>query len=146
MSLSTEATLGLNGLLYDNSNWANIGDATGLRGATGAGNFYMSLHTASPGVGGDQTTNEIAYTGYARIAIPRDGSVIDGTVNPVALLADVVFGLMTAGAGGTITHVAIGTASSGAGHLVQIFTFTPNILVTNGIRPRVLAGNMSTTS
>lgn len=146
MSLSTEAINGLNALLYDNTDWANIGNAGGLRGSTAAGNFYMQLHTASPGVGGNQSTNEISYTGYTRIPIPRDGSIIDGTVNPVALLSNIDFGLMTGGAGGTVTHASIGTASSGAGHLVQIFTVTPNIVVSNGVTPRLTAGNMSTTS
>src|SRR5205807_2196218 len=115
-------------------------DGAGLQPSGAAGNFYAGLYTASPGVGGNQSTNEISYTGYGRIAIPRNGSVLDGTVNPVALLADLVFGAMTAGAGGTVTHVAIGTASAGAGHLVEIFTATPNIAVANGVTPRVLAG------
>lgn len=145
-TLSTEACLRLNAHLYNNSNFADVGDATGLRGSTSAGNFYAALHTSSPGVGGSQNTNEISYTGYSRIAIPRDGTVLDGSTNPVALLSDLVFGLMTAGAGGTATHMSIGSASSGAGHLTQIFTLTPNIAVANGVTPRVLAGNVSTTS
>lgn len=48
--------------LFANADWANIGDATGLRGSSTAGSLYLSLHTSSPGEAGDQTTNEISYT------------------------------------------------------------------------------------
>ena len=61
-------------LMFNNSNVANVGDATGLRGSTVAGSLYISLHTADPGEAGDQTTNEIAYTGYARVAVARSGA------------------------------------------------------------------------
>ncbi len=44
-------------LEFINSNFANVGDATGLRGSSTAGSDYLSLHTADPGVGGSQTTS-----------------------------------------------------------------------------------------
>jgi hypothetical protein len=49
-------------LLFTNLDWALIGDAAGLQNSATAGNLYLSLHTSSPGTGGSQTTNEIAYT------------------------------------------------------------------------------------
>lgn len=49
-------------LLFANTTWANIGDATGLPGSAVAGSFYLSLHTASPAESGSQTTNEVSYT------------------------------------------------------------------------------------
>jgi hypothetical protein len=49
-------------LLFNNTTWANVGDATGIVGSTGAGSLYLSLHTSSPGTGGNQATNEIAYS------------------------------------------------------------------------------------
>ena len=30
---------------------------------------YVSLHTATPGAGGDQTTNEATFGSYARVAV-----------------------------------------------------------------------------
>lgn len=48
--------------LFANANWANIGDAAGLLASAAAGSIYLSLHTASPGEAGNQTTNEIGYT------------------------------------------------------------------------------------
>jgi hypothetical protein len=53
-------------LVFNNTNASLIGDATGLRGSTTAGSLYLSLHTADPGEAGNQSTNEIAYTSYAR--------------------------------------------------------------------------------
>lgn len=55
------ATLFLNNLLV-NLAWANVGDAAGIQPSAAAGSLYLSLHTASPGEGGTQTTSEIAYT------------------------------------------------------------------------------------
>jgi hypothetical protein len=46
-------------LIFNNTNFANVGDATGVRGSTTAGSLYLSLHTADPGEAGDQTTSEI---------------------------------------------------------------------------------------
>ena len=34
-------------------------------------NLYLALHTADPGEAGDQTTSEISYTGYTRLAVLR---------------------------------------------------------------------------
>ena len=49
-------------LIFNNTTWANIGDATGIVGSTAAGSLYLSLHTATPAETGDQTTNELSYT------------------------------------------------------------------------------------
>ena len=55
------ATLFLDHLL-NNTNWANVGDATGLLASGADGNLYLSLHTASPGQTGNQATSEVSYT------------------------------------------------------------------------------------
>jgi hypothetical protein len=61
-SMTDEAAEAFLTLLLTNIDWANIGDAGGLQNSASAGDLYLSLHTASPGVGGDQETNEISYT------------------------------------------------------------------------------------
>ena len=100
-------------------------------------NLYVSLHTADPGEAGDQTTNEIAYTGYARIAVARTSGGWTVTNNSVSPVAAITFGAMTAGVGGTVTHFGIGTAASGTGKLLfgSGCTVTPNIVVNNGVTP-----------
>lgn len=104
-------------LIFNNTNIANVGDATGLRGSTVAGSLYLSLHTADPGEAGDQTTNEVAYTGYARVAVARSGAGFIVTGNSVSPAANVDFGACTA-APATYAYWAIGTAASGAGKIL----------------------------
>ncbi len=124
-------------LLFKNTNYALVGDATGLRGSTTAGSFYVSLHTADPGEAGDQTTSETAYTGYARVAVARSGAGWVVTTNSVSPAANVDFGECTAAAGAAITHFGVGTASSGAGALLYKGTLTPNVTMAVGVIPRV---------
>ena len=104
-------------LIFNNTNIANVGDATGLRGSTAAASLYLSWHTADPGEAGDQTTNEVAYTGYARVAVARSGAGFTVTGNSVSPAANVDFGQCTASPA-TYAYWAIGTAASGAGKIL----------------------------
>lgn len=124
---------------FNNATVPDIGDATGLRGSTVAGSFYLSLHTADPGEAGTQATSEISYTGYARVAVARSSAGFTVTGNTVTLTANADFGKMTAGTGGTVTHFVVGKASSGATVVQYRGTVTPNIAVANGIIPRLEA-------
>lgn len=105
-------------LLFNNTNVANVGDATGLRGSSTVGNLYVSLHTADPGEAGDQTTNEISYTGYARVAIARTSGGFTVTGNQASLTAAVQFGQRSDVGSTEALYFGIGTASSGAGVLL----------------------------
>lgn len=103
-------------LVFLNTNIANIGDATGLRGSTAAGSLYVALHTADPGEAGTQATSEATYTGYARVAVARTsgGWTVSGTApTQVANAALVTFGNCTAGSN-VLTHFSVGHTSSGA--------------------------------
>lgn len=97
-------------------------------GSTPLTNLYVSLHTADP-TAGDQTTNEISYTGYSRVAVARTSGGFTVAADSVSPAAAIIFGAMTAGAGGTVTHFAIGTLASGAGKILYAGTVTPNIPV-----------------
>lgn len=130
-------------LLFENTNVANIGDATGLRGSSTAGNLYVSLHTSDPGEAGDQTTNEVAYTSYARVAVARTSSGWTITGNAAALDADVTFPAGTGGSG-TATNWGLGTASSGAGFLLYKGAISPNIVCGDGVTPQLAAGTIVT--
>lgn len=130
-------------LVFNNTNAANIGDATGLRGSSSAGSLYLSLHTSDPGEAGDQTTNEIAYTSYARVAVARSGAGFTVTGGAIALAANADFPAGTGGSG-TATHFGIGTASSGAGVLLYKGAISPNIVCGDGVTPRINAGTVVT--
>lgn len=120
--------------ILNNANIASIGDATGLRGSSAAGNLYASLHTADPGEAGNQTTNEATYTSYARVAVARDGTGWTVTGNSASPQASIDFPEATGGSE-TITHVAIGTDSTGTGKLIASGTVSPNISVSSGVTP-----------
>jgi hypothetical protein len=123
--------------ILNNDDIANIGDATGLRGSSTAGNLYLSLHTSSPGDAGSQTTNEIAYTSYARVAVARTGAVWTVTANSAVLASPPAAFPAGTGGSGTATHFGLGTASSGAGVLLYHGAITPNIVCGDGVTPRI---------
>lgn len=102
-------------LIFNATAIANLADNAA---SSPLANLYLSLHTADPGAGGDQTTSEIAYTGYARVAVARSGGGWTVTANSVSPAANIDFGKMTAGTPGTAYYAAIGTASSGAGKII----------------------------
>lgn len=122
--------------IFTNNDIANVGDATGLRGSTSAGNLYLSLHTSDPGEAGDQTTNETAYTSYARVAVARSGSGFTVSGNSVSPASTVSFPACTGGTA-TITHFGIGTAASGTGVLLFKGAVSPNISVSSGVTPQL---------
>ena len=123
-------------LLFNNTNVANVGDATGLRGSTTAGSLYVGLHTADPGEAGDQTTSEITYTSYARVAVARSGAGWTVTNNSVSPAGAITFPAGTGGSG-TATHFSVGTASSSTGVLLYSGTVSPNIVCGNGVTPQL---------
>jgi len=124
-------------LFFNNTTIANLGDATGIVGSTSAGSLYLALHTADPGVSGNQTTNEISYTGYVRKAVARSGTGWTITSQSVAPTSIISFVASSGGAGGTVTHISIGRDSSGTGMILWYGALVPNILVANGVTPQI---------
>lgn len=127
-------------LVFNNTNAALIGDATGLRGSSVAGSLYIALHTADPGEAGDQTTSESAYTGYGRVAVARSAAGFTVTANAVANAAAVTFGACTAGSS-TITYFSVGVAASGASKVLWRGT-TNSLAVSSGITPSFAIGEL----
>jgi hypothetical protein len=107
---------GLLDLIFLNTDITLIGDAAGLQNSATAGSLYISLHTADPGEAGSQTTNEATYTNYARVAVARSGAGWSRSGSVMSNVAAITFA--TPGSSQSITHVGIGTDSSGAGKLL----------------------------
>jgi hypothetical protein len=126
-------------LIFNNTDIANIGDAAGILGSAGAGNLYVSLHTADPGETGTAVTSETAYTNYARQALARAAGAGGFTVsgNSVSPTDDVDFPECGATPGAPLTHFGIVNTASGAGKLLYSGTLTPNITMAEGVIPRV---------
>lgn len=144
MSLTNAAEANLLNLIFLNIDWANIGDASGLQNSASAGSFYVSLHTADPGETGDQSTSEIAYTGYARVAIARTSGGFTLTSSTISNTALVQFPQCTGGSG-TASHFGIGTDLSSAGNLLFKGALTSPLSVSNGIQPQFAAGALTVT-
>lgn len=118
-------------LIFNATAIANIADNAGTSPLT---DLYVSLHTADPGEAGGQTTNECAYTSYARVAVARTAGGWTVTTNSVSPVANINFPAATGGIE-TATHWAVGTDAAGAGKLLYSGTITPNINITNGVTP-----------
>ena len=119
-------------LIFNATPIADLADNDATAPAT---TLTVALHTADPGEAGTQLTSEIAYTGYARIAVARTTGGWTVTGNSVSPVANIDFGEMTGGAGGTVTHFSVGTGT--ANKLLYSGTVTPNIAVTSGVIPRL---------
>ena len=141
MSATNGFETSLLNLIFVNSNIANVGDATGLRGSTAAGSLHVSLHTADPGEAGDQTTSEATYTSYARVAVARTSGGWTVSGNNASNTAAVTFPAATGGTN-TITHFGIGTAASGTGVLLFKGTLSASLAVSSGITPSFAIGEL----
>lgn len=127
-------------LIFNATAIANIADDAA---SSPLANLYVSLHTADPGEAGDQTTNECAYTSYARVAVARTSGGWTVTNNSVSPAANIDFPAATGGTE-TATHFAVGTASSGAGKVLYKGTITPNISISSGVTPRLTTASAIT--
>ena len=130
-------------LMFNNTTMTLVGDAAGILQSAAAGSLYFSLHTSDPGEAGDQTTNEVAYTSYARVAVARTTGGFTVSTNTAALVANVSFPAGTGGSG-TATHWGIGASSSGAGKLLYKGAISPSIVCGNGVTPQLTAGTVVT--
>ncbi len=144
MSMSNAAEAAFLDLLFLNTDWAGIGDAGGLQNSAAAGSFYISLHTADPGEAGDQTTSEVSYTGYARVAVARSGSGFSRSGATISNVATVQFGECSSGSA-TATHFAIGSASTGTGQIVLSGALSASRAISAGITPLFNAGALTAT-
>lgn len=131
-------------LLLNAAGIANIADNTAT---SPAANLYLSLHTASPGATGNQSTNEAAYTSYARLAISRSAGSPAWTVtgNQASPNLAQLFAQATGGAE-TETYMGIGMSASGAGKLLWFGTISPTIAVSNGVQPELTTATTITGS
>lgn len=123
---------------------ANIADNASSSPLTTLG---VSLHTANPGASGNQTTSEAAYTSYARVAVNRNNGGSAGwsesaqTITPVA---NIDFPAATGGSE-TESYFMVGTdTSTGTGKNLYSGTVTPNIVVSNGVTPRLTTASTIT--
>lgn len=130
-------------LLFQNTNIANLGDATGVRGSTTAGSVWVALYTATPGETGGGT--ETVYTNYARVAVARSSGAwtLSGT-NPTQVANSAIVNFPTCGAtGATIVAFAVLDASTGG----NMLGYGPlSYTAANGNTPSFAIGTLTVTA
>jgi len=142
MAKSTATCNSILALIFNATAWADIAENDNSSPST---NLYLSLHTADPGVGNSQLTNETSYTNYVRVAVAR---TTGGWAVPASASTSnaALVQFATCGASGaTLTHVAIGTASSGAGTVLYAGALNASLAVANLIQPQFAANALTVT-
>ena len=106
--------------------------------------IILALHSADPGEGGSQSTNEIAYTGYARVAVPRTtGGWTVGAGGAVSNAAQVTWPPCT---GGVASATYFSTAvSTGTAKIFHSGALTSPLAISNGITPQAAISALSVT-
>lgn len=107
-------------------------------------NLYVSLHTADPGEAGNQQTSECAFGSYARVTVARTSGGFTVSGDTASNTATISFPECTSGSE-TVTHVAIGTASSGTGQILYKGALTASRAVSSGITLQFAASALSVT-
>jgi hypothetical protein len=143
MPKSTDTCNKILALIFNATAWADIAENDT---SAPLADLYLSLHTASPGVGNSQLTNEgTVYTNYVRVAVARTTSGWDVPSGGATQNAALIQFAQCGASGATITHVAIGTASSGAGTVLYQGALSSPLSVASGIQPQFAAGALDVT-
>jgi hypothetical protein len=142
MPKSTGTCNSIVNLMYRATAWANVADNASASPLT---NTYVSLHTATLTAGGTgQNENETSYTNYARQAVARSTGWAAASGGATSNAATISFPQCGA-SGATLTHVATGTASSGAGLVWHYGALNSSLAVANGITPQFAGSALTVT-
>lgn len=100
--------------------------------------FDISLHTAAPEGEGGRLGSELAYPGYQRVRLPRDGRTWQRAGNAVSNRTDARFALCQSGPRQRVTHWAL--TPHGEPAPAYVGAFDAPLVVEPGIRPVIDAG------
>lgn len=114
---------------------------SGIAAVGANASVFVSLHTASPGVAGTQTTSEAAYPSYARVTTTRnatDWPLTGQIINPKA--AGITFPASTGSPSETETFFAVGELVTTGGKIFYYGAIAPTITMNAaGITPQLTA-------
>ena len=145
MSMSNDTETNFLKLLFQNIAWALVGDANGLQPSATPGNIYVRLHSADPGEGGTGDTNEIAYTGYAPVAIARSVAGFSVSGDTVSNAALVQFGICTAGTANA-AYFSFCLGNGEGAKIIGSGILSSALSISNGIQPQFAIGALSATA
>lgn len=130
-------------LLFNNTDWANLGDASGLQNSATAGSLYAGLSTGTLSDTSTQTTTQAAYGSYARAAVARSGAGWTVSANAATNAAAVTFPAASSGSE-TETDFSIGlTSGTSAGDILYWGALTTPLAVSTGITPSFAIGALT---
>ena len=128
-------------LIFNATAIANLADNAASSPLT---DLDVALHTADPGEAGNMTTTEAAYTSYARVSVARTtGGWTAASAGSTSPVANIDFPAATGGSE-TETHFSVGKTGGGATQIYYSGTVTPNIVVSNGVTPRLTTASTIT--
>jgi len=134
MTISNTTEDAILDLIFSATAWANYADNAAASPQT---NIHVGLHTADPADTGTMTTNESAYTNYARVNVARStgwSAASGGSVSPAANIDFPSSGA----AGTTVTHFSTGKTGGGATAILWSGSISPTIAIgASGITPRL---------
>lgn len=111
---------------------ATLAAHLGTLSGTGNANLFISLHTGDPGESGNQQSSECSFGNYARVSVARTSGGWTVSGNQAQNAAIISFPECTSGSE-TVTHVGIGTLTSGTGQLLYKGALTASRSVSSGI-------------
>lgn len=142
MSKSNGLETSLLALIFNGTTIANIADNAASGPLT---NLYVSLHTSDPGEAGNQATNEIAYTGYARVATGRTSTVWEVSSQTCSNTVNITFGECSSTTTVTASYFAIGSTSTGNGVMYYSGSLSSALGINQAITPYFPAGALTVT-
>jgi hypothetical protein len=105
-------------------------------------NRFIALHTADPGNAGTQSTSEATYAGYARVSVTAATGFSVASAGASQNTGLIQFPQCTGGTN-VITHVTIGTASTGSGVVIYRGALNASLSVANLIQPQFSASALT---
>ena len=114
---------------------------TALPAAWTPGTLNLALHTADPGEAGTQSTNEVSYTGYARVSLARSGAVWTAASGNIANVNAISFGQRTDAGSTVVTHWSLGLTN---GQIVVSAPLSPATTIAQNSIPTFNAGILQT--
>lgn len=140
-SLKNAAETALLQLLFNNDDWAGIGDAGGLQNSATAGSLYVALFTAAPSDSAQGT--ECNYTGYARKAVARSAAGWTVSGNNASNTSAITFDPCTAGSNTAIAFAICKAGTTGVDDAIiwgDITDPVAGLAISAGITPNFAIG------
>ncbi len=127
-------------LLFNNTDWANFGDASGIQNSASAGSLFVGLSTGTLSDTSTQTTTQAAYGAYTRVAVARSGAGWTASAGTASNTAATTFPAASSGSE-TETDFTVGLITgTGAGDVLYWGALTASLAVSTGITPSFAIG------